>query len=202
MQSVETHFGDGRVARRKIELPDRRAQLAPSDRIFVFLRSAHLKVVERNTRWPCVDIDASGGEESLHIGVSRQLARADGSCQHWLRESLQRGNIDHVERDVGRARECARSSAPLTVIEPPPPRVVPNSNGAGVFWPTVRKSWSPTCRLRSASAAEGATLLSVTSTAALVSSNSSSETSAGAGGLGVAVGRGVCAADGKAFAVS
>ena len=100
MQSVETHFGDGRVALRENEPPDRRAQLVLSDRIFVFCGARISKFSERNTPWRCVDIEASGGEESLHIGVNRQLARADGSCQHWLRESLLRGNINHVERDV------------------------------------------------------------------------------------------------------
>src|SRR5579863_438084 len=86
------------------------------------------------------------------------------------------------------ACECARSSAPFTAIEPPPPSVVVSSNGAGICCPTVRRSCTPTCRLRSASTAGGATLLSVTSIVALVSSSASIEKSAGAPGLREAAG--------------
>ena len=71
------------------------------------------------------------------------------------------------------------------------------------FLADVRKSLSPTCRLRSASVAGGATLLSVISTVPLVSANSSSDTSLGEAGLAVGgAGCGVLEAAGGAIAVS
>src|ERR1700682_2374731 len=97
--------------------------------------------------------------------------------------------------------ECARSIAPLTAIEPPPPSVARRSRGVGAVWPTVRRFLSPTCRARIASAAGGATLLSVISTVALVSSSASIDRSVGPGGLAAAVGCDALEAGGGACAV-
>ncbi len=102
MHPVGFHFGNGRLARGQIELPDRDAEIFPLHRLFFFVRCVHLKILDRDARRFGVHIEVAACEMCLYVGLRAELARRHGSRQDLLRERLQGRQIDLIDRYVGR----------------------------------------------------------------------------------------------------
>ena len=87
---------------REIRLLDRNPELVPSERRLVLLRHAQLEIIDGDGRRRRMHVETARSVDRSKAGVRVQLAGRDRRCQYRVRESLQRREIDGVEREVGR----------------------------------------------------------------------------------------------------
>src|SRR5208282_51967 len=112
MHPVALHLGDRGLARRQIELSDRDAEIFPLHRLFFFVRRIHFEIRNRDVCRLRVHVEVIAREIRLHVGLRAELARRHRRRKKFLRERLQRRQIDLIDRHVAsnmRLREIQRA---------------------------------------------------------------------------------------------